>query len=224
MSKEKVEETVAEAAAGQESADPPAEDAAAGTELESGSETGEESLEIRVARLAEEVRELREQRLRALAEVENIRRRAERDRQEAHLYGASRLARDLLTVYDNLERALAHVDESLRASAKDFIEGVELTRRELLAAFARNNIEIIEPRPGERFDPHLHEAVYEAPIPGAEPGTITEVIQAGFTINGRLLRPARVGVAKAAPATESGTAQGAGKGDPQSGDAGNGEG
>ncbi len=145
-----------------------------------------------------------------MAETENVRRRAERDRKDAELYGGTRLARDLLAVHDNLDRALGHVDDELRAQAENFIEGVELTQRELLNAFAKHKIEKIVPEPGEKFDPHRHQAMFEAPVPGAEPGTVIEVMQAGFTIADRLLRPAMVGVARAvseakeAPEAEAG--------------------
>ncbi|MHA1527944.1 MAG: nucleotide exchange factor GrpE [Alphaproteobacteria bacterium] len=152
-----------------------------------------------VAELEAECIRLKDRLLRALAESENVRRRAERDRKDAETYGGTRLARDLLAVHDNLDRALSHVDEALREQAKGFIEGMELTRRELLAAFAKHKIEKVSPATGEKFDPHRHQAMFEAPVPGAEPGTVIEVMQAGFTIANRLLRPALVGVARAAP-------------------------
>jgi molecular chaperone GrpE len=152
-----------------------------------------------VAELEAECMRLKDRLLRALAESENVRRRAERDRKDAETYGGTRLARDLLAVHDNLDRALSHVDDALRDQAKGFIEGMEMTRRELLAAFAKHRIEKVNPAKGEKFDPHRHQAMFEAPIPDAEPGTVIEVMQAGFTIAGRLLRPAQVGVARAAP-------------------------
>jgi molecular chaperone GrpE len=150
-----------------------------------------------IGQLEAECMQLKDKLLRALAESENIRRRAERDRKDAETYGGTRLARDLLAVHDNLARALSHVDDALRDQAKGFIEGVELTQRELLNAFAKHKIEKVSPAMGEKFDPNRHQAVFEAPIPGAEPGTVIEVMQAGFTIADRLLRPALVGVAKA---------------------------
>lgn len=156
-----------------------------------------------VAQLEAEVAELRDRLLRALAENENVRRRAERDRQEAADFGGTRLARDLLAVFDNLERALSHADDEARAHAGPLIEGIELTRRELLNAFAKHRIEMFAPEAGDRFDPHMEQAMYEAPVPGAEPGTVIEVIQAGFTIAGRLLRPALVGVARASAQSEA---------------------
>jgi len=152
-----------------------------------------------IAQLEAERDELKDKLLRALAEAENTRRRAERDRRDAETYGGTRLARNLLAVHDSLDRALAHVDDKLRAEAEGFIEGVELTQRELLNAFAKHKIEKVSPAMGEKFDPNLHQAMFEAPIPGATPGTVIEIMQAGFTIAGRLLRPALVAVAKAVP-------------------------
>ena len=179
-------------------------------ELESKPESRPESSEVMpglaeqvevevIAQLEAECIQLKDRLLRALAESENVRRRAERDRQDAETYGGTRLARDLLAVHDNLDRALSHVDDAQREQAKGFIEGVELTLRELLSAFAKHRIEKVSPAMGEKFDPNRHQAMFEAPIPGAEPGTVIEVMQAGFNIAGRLLRPALVGVARAVP-------------------------
>ena len=180
-------------------------------------ETGAAAAATILAALKAERDELKDRLLRALAETENVRRRAERDRKDAEAYGGTRLARDMLTVHDNLARALAHVDDAMRESAKSFIEGVELTQRELLHAFAKHKIEKVSPAVGERFDPNRHQAMFEAPIPGATPGAVIEVVQAGFIIGDRLLRPALVGVAKAAPApveddTEEETAEAEDKG------------
>jgi molecular chaperone GrpE len=152
-----------------------------------------------IAQLQAECAELKDKLLRALAETENVRRRAERDRKDAEAYGGTRLARDIMSVHDNLGRALAHVDDAMRAQATSLIEGVEMTQRELLSAFAKHKIEMVNPVIGEKFDPNLHQAMFEAPIPGATPGAIIEVMQPGFTIATRLLRPAMVGVAKAMP-------------------------
>ena len=109
------------------------------------------------------------------------------------------MARDLLSVYDNLDRALKAADDEMREKASAFIEGVELTQRELLNAFTKHKIEKVRPELGEKFDPNRHQAMFEAPIPGAEPGTVIEAMQDGFVIADRLLRPAMVGIAKAAP-------------------------
>ncbi|MEM6971640.1 MAG: nucleotide exchange factor GrpE [Pseudomonadota bacterium] len=151
-----------------------------------------------IAALTAEREQLKDKLMRALAEAENVRRRAERDRKDAEAYGGTKLARDLLSVHDNLERALASADEALREQHAAFVEGVDLTLRELVNAFAKHKIEKTVPEKGEKFDPNLHQAMFEAPIPGAEPGTVIEVMTVGFTISGRLLRPAMVGVARAA--------------------------
>jgi molecular chaperone GrpE len=149
--------------------------------------------------LSAERDELKDKLMRALAEAENTRRRAERDRKDAEAFGGTKLARDLLEVHDNFDRALASADEAAKEHAAGLIEGVELTQKGLLSAFAKHKIEKVTPEPGEKFDPNLHQAMFEAPVPGAEPNTVIEVMQSGFTIAGRLLRPALVGVAKAAP-------------------------
>ena len=150
-----------------------------------------------IAALEAERDELRDRLMRALAEAENIRKRAERDRKDAEAYGGTRLARDVLAVHDNLARAVASVDEDLKEKAAALIEGVELTQKELLSAFAKHRIEPIAPELGEKFDPKLHQAMFEAPVPHARPGCVIQVMQDGFTISDRLLRPAMVGVAAA---------------------------
>jgi molecular chaperone GrpE len=158
------------------------------------------------AALRGEVAELKDRLLRALADVENIRKRAERDRRDAELYGATRFARDLLSVYDNFDRALDNVTDGVRQAAPGLIEGIELTRRDLLSAFERHKIAKVEPKPGDRFDPKLHQAMFEAPVPGTKAGDIIQVMGVGFTIGDRLLRPAQVGVSAGGPAVPGGTA------------------
>jgi molecular chaperone GrpE len=152
------------------------------------------------AALKAENADLRDRLLRALADVENIRKRAERDRRDAELYAATRFARDLLTVHDNFDRAMDNVSDSVREAAPGLIEGIELTRRELLAVFEKHRIVKLEPAPGERFDPKLHQAMFEAPVPGTRAGEIIQVMGVGFTIGDRLLRPAQVGVSSGGPA------------------------
>lgn len=159
----------------------------------------EEETALRIAELEAERDALTDKWKCAVAEAENVRRRAERDKKDAQAYGGTRLARDLLSVHDNLERAMKAADDDMRKQAAAFIEGVELTQRELLNAFAKHKIEQVTPEPGEKFDPNRHQAMFEAPIPGAEPGTVIECMQDGFVIADRLLRPALVGVAKAGP-------------------------
>lgn len=148
-----------------------------------------------IAALEAERDELKDRLVRAYAEMENLRKRAERDVKDAQAYAGAKLARDVLPVHDNLGRALETADEAMRAAAGPLVEGVELTRRELLSAFQKHAIEPVSPEIGARFDPKLHEAMFEAPVSGAEPGTVIQVMETGFTISGRLLRPARVGVA-----------------------------
>jgi molecular chaperone GrpE len=154
------------------------------------------------AALRGEVAELKDRLLRALADVENIRKRADRDRRDAELYGATRFARDLLSVYDNFDRALDNVTDEVRQAAPGLIEGIELTRRDLLSAFERHRIVKVEPKPGDRFDPKLHQAMFEAPVPGTKAGDIIQVMGVGFTIGDRLLRPAQVGVSAGGPVVQ----------------------
>lgn len=138
--------------------------------------------------------ELRDRFMRALADAENSRKRSEKDRREAENYGGSKLARDMLPVYDNMKRALeAATDEQKEVSAA-LIEGVELTMRELLNVFKKHGIEIIAPEVGDQFDPQMHQAMFEAPVPGTKAGDIIQVAAEGFMLHDRLLRPAQVGV------------------------------
>jgi len=155
------------------------------------------------AALRAEIADLKDRLLRALADTENLRKRAERDRRDAELYGATRFARDMLSLHDNLDRALDNATDVVRETAPGLVEGIELTRRELLNAFERNKIQKVEPRPGERFDPKLHQAMFEAPVPGTKAGDIIQVMSPGFTIADRLLRPAQVGVSAGGPAMPS---------------------
>jgi len=147
-----------------------------------------------VAQLTAERDTYKDRFMRALADAENARKRGERDRREAEQYGGSRLARDLLPVYDNLHRALAAVSDDQRESDAALIEGVELTLRELQNVFARHGITVIRPAIGETFDPQHHEAMFEAPVPNTRAGDIIQVMADGFMLHDRLLRPAQVGV------------------------------
>ncbi len=132
--------------------------------------------------------------MRALADAENSRKRAERDRREAEQYGGARLARDLLPVYDALKRALDAATEDHRARAAALIDGVELTLRELVNVFSRHGLQAIAPKTGDQFDPQQHQAMFEAPVPGTRAGEIIQVMAEGFMLHDRLLRPAQVGV------------------------------
>lgn len=138
--------------------------------------------------------DLRDKFMRALADAENSRKRADRDRREAEQYGGSRLARDLLPVYDNLRRALDGATDDQRAAAAAFFEGVELTMRELTNVFAKHGLTTISPKIGDRFDPAVHQAMFEAPVPGTKAGDLIQVMTEGFMLHDRLLRPAQVGV------------------------------
>ncbi|MDQ1901280.1 nucleotide exchange factor GrpE [Paracoccus sp. WLY502] len=147
-----------------------------------------------IAALTAERDELRDKWMRALADAENSRKRADKDRREAEQYGGSRLARDLLPVHDALTRALDAAGEEQRAAASALIEGVELTLRELNNVFAKHGIAVITPKPGDKFDPSEHEAMFEAAVPGTIAGEIIQVMDNGFRLHDRLLRPAKVGV------------------------------
>lgn len=149
-------------------------------------------LEARIAELNEQV-------LRGLADIENTRRRAVRDREDALQYGVARFARDILAVADNLQRALSAFSQEIRTDlpehATALLSGIEATERDLMAIFDRHKITPINPK-GQKFDPNLHEAMFDIPSDDASPGTIIEVVEIGYMLDERLLRPARVGVAK----------------------------
>ncbi|MEL6550772.1 MAG: nucleotide exchange factor GrpE [Pseudomonadota bacterium] len=132
--------------------------------------------------------------MRALADAENARKRSDRDRREAENYGGSKLARDLLPVYDNMKRALTAAAEAEGDANKALLEGVELTMRELVNTFKKHGIEPISPEVGDKFDPQHHQAMFEAPVPGTKAGDIIQVAAEGFMLHDRLLRPAQVGV------------------------------
>ncbi|PLS22764.1 nucleotide exchange factor GrpE [Amylibacter cionae] len=147
-----------------------------------------------VEQLQAEVAQLKDRLMRALAEQENLRKRAERDRRDAEQYGGQKLARDLLSVNDNMKRALETVTDEQREANKGLIEGIELTQRELLSAFATHKIVPVSPAVGDKFDPNIHQAMFEAPFPDVKAGHILQVMNEGFMIGDRLLRPAQVGV------------------------------
>jgi len=150
--------------------------------------------------LLAEVAELKDKLLRAFAETENMRRRFEREREDTAKYAVTKFARDLTSVADNLRRAIDTVPEETRANDEavaNLLAGVELTERELLAAFEKAGITKIAPAVGEKADPHRHEVLFEVPGTGQPAGSIVQVIQTGYQIADRLLRAAKVGVAKA---------------------------
>ena len=147
-----------------------------------------------VEELQAEVAGLKDRLMRALAEQENLRKRADRDRRDAETYGGQKLARDLLSVNDNMKRALETITDDQREANKGLIDGIELTQRELLSAFATNKIIPVTPAVGDKFDPNVHQAMFEAPFPDVKAGHILQVLNEGFMIGDRLLRPAQVGV------------------------------
>lgn len=163
------------------------------------SQTAGATPDERIAKLEAELAESKDRLLRTLAEGENQRRRAEREREDARRYAASAFAKDLLDVADNLRRALASVapEKVQDEQVKNLLEGVAATERALLAAFERNGLKRIEPEIGERFDHNLHQAMFEVEKSGRPAGSIVQVLQAGYQMHDRLLRPALVGVAKA---------------------------
>jgi len=147
---------------------------------------------------------LKDKILRTLAEMENLRRRTEREVADAKLYGVTAFARDMLTFADNLRRAIDSVPPEIRKGAdgplKTMIEGIELTERDFLARLARHGVKKLEPL-GQKFDPNLHEALFEVPDSSVPNGTIVQVVEAGYAIGERVLRPAKVGVARGGPKT-----------------------
>jgi len=172
-----------------------AEEPAAQGEAEDAAAAGPD-----IAALEAENADLKDRLLRAAAEMENTRKRAERKAADDARYAVSSFARDMLEVSDNLRRAVATLKPEEREAAADGVkamaEGVEMTERQLLATFERHGIKEITPKPGERFDPNLHEAMFEVPGTEHPTGSVVHVLEAGYMIGDRLLRAARVGVAK----------------------------
>jgi molecular chaperone GrpE len=163
-------------------------------------EAEESSPETRVTELEAELAEYKDRLLRALAETENVRRRAQREREDASKYAVAGFAKDLLSAADNLRRALESLPET---EAKDertrgLLAGVAATERELLGVFERHGIKRIDPK-GECFDHNFHQAIFETERPDQPSGSVVEVLQPGYVLHDRLLRPAMVGVAKGGP-------------------------
>ena len=194
MAEAETNETTTAEAAGPAPGSP--EDAATGGPGTNGADANgaEVSAFDEVEALRAERDEMRDRFMRALAEAENVRKRADRDRREGEQYGGSRLARDMLPVFDNLSRALETAGEEQRVAAGALIEGVELTLRELISVLGRHGVEAITPEVGDRFDPQQHQAMFEAPVPGTKAGEVIQVMTRGFVLHDRLLRPAQVGV------------------------------
>src|SRR5437763_7738925 len=172
-------------------------DAAAPETAKSGAATPDP-----VAELTKEAAELKDRLLRTLADMENLRRRTDREVADARVYGVTNFARDILAVADNMERAMKALDDEIRekadAGVKALLDGVELTERELIKVMEKHGVRKIEPM-GQKFDPNLHQAMFELPDPSVPAGTVVQVMQPGYKIGERVLRPALVGVSKGGP-------------------------
>lgn len=167
----------------------------------------DETPEQAIERLTAEAEQWKDAALRAKAEAENTKRRVERELNDGKAYAITRFARDLLGVADNLGRALAVTpDEAADPALKNLSLGIEMTERELIAAFDRNGLKRIHPLSGDKFDPHVHQAVSEIPAEGIAPGAVAQVMQTGYELFGRVLRPAMVMVAAKPVAAASGAA------------------
>lgn len=180
-----------------------ANDSAAPVDLETSEDvSGAAEVPDPVARLEAEKTDLKEKLLRTLADMENLRRRTEREIADARAYAVTNFARDMLTVADNTRRALESVPEDARGEGQGalnaFIEGIELTERDLLKSLERHGVKRLDPQ-GQKFDPHLHQAMFEVPNADVPNGTVVQVVQTGYVIGDRVLRPALVGVAKGGP-------------------------
>src|SRR5689334_3479736 len=175
---------------------------APGSRNENGTEAAGTAAGDPTAVLAKEVADLKDRLLRTLAEMENLRRRTEREVADARVYGVTSFARDILAVADNMERAMKALDDEIRekadAGVKALLDGVELTERELIKAMEKHGVKKLEPQ-GQKFDPNLHQAMLEIPDASVPAGTVVQIMQPGYTIGERVLRPALVGIAKGGP-------------------------
>jgi molecular chaperone GrpE len=162
-----------------------------------------------VQQLTEEIAQLKEQMLRVAADAENTKRRTEREANDARAYAINKFATDLMGVADNLARALQHAPKDAEdAAVKNLAVGLEMTEKALLGAFERNGLKRVEPARGDKFDPHQHEAMMEQPADDLAPGQVMQVLQAGYEIFGRLLRPAMVVVSSKASKVATGASDG----------------
>jgi molecular chaperone GrpE len=164
-----------------------------------------------LAKLMAENTALKDQAMRYAAEAENTRRRAEREANDARAYAIQKFARDLLDAADNLSRAVQHAPrEVVDATVSNFVMGVEMSDKALQTAFERNGLKRVEPRRGDKFDPHLHQAMMEQPAEGVPPGGVIQVLQPGYELFGRIVRPAMVAVTPKGGAPEAPAAADAG--------------
>jgi molecular chaperone GrpE len=163
-----------------------------------GEAAAEDPQEAELVSLRLQLGEAQEKMLRSLAEVDNIRKRMQKESADAKRYAASSFAKDMVVILDDLRRSLQAIspeDEGIyNSSAQMFLEGVKMIARSFEGALERQGLTKIEPQVGDKFDPNVHEALFEAKDTGAEPGTIAQVVEIGYMISDRLLRPARVGV------------------------------
>ena len=161
-----------------------------------------EAAELRIAELEKESGEMKDQLLRTIAEMENLRRRTEKEIRDAKQYSVANFARDMLAVADNLRRGLEVIPEEERTNAegalKALLEGTEMTEREMLKTLEKHGVKKLNPE-GEKFDPNYHQAMFEVPNPNVPNNSVLQVVQAGYVIGTRVLRPAMVGVAKGGP-------------------------
>lgn len=160
--------------------------------------------------LDRELADMKDRLLRTLAEMENLRKRTEREVADARTYGVTNFARDILTVADNMHRAMSALDDELRATAdasvKSLLDGVELTERELLNVLEKHGVKKLDPM-NQKFDPNRHQAMYEVEDASVPSGTVVQVVQAGYTIGERVLRPALVAVSKGGPKVAAASAE-----------------
>jgi molecular chaperone GrpE len=172
-----------------------------------GAPAAESAADPRIAELEAKLAEVTDKALRALAEADNVRKRSEKERQDTAKFAVSSFAREVLPVADNLRRALAAITPEQQAeneALKNIYIGVEATERELFRALEKNGVKKIDAL-DQKFDPNFHEVMFEADVPGKPPGTVIQILEPGYTIHERLLRPARVGVAKGGEAPSGST-------------------
>ncbi len=170
------------------------EQGAEGPEVEPGAAAADPEIAAELAALQTEREELQDRLMRALADAENARKRADKDRRDAETYGGTRIVRDMLPVYDSLQRALSAAQGAEGGGDSAVTEGIELTLRELVKILERHGVTRIAPAAGDPFDPQHHEAMFEASVPDIPAGNVIQVMAEGFMLHDRLLRPAQVGV------------------------------
>jgi molecular chaperone GrpE len=179
----------------------PLDDTAPPNEPGAAAAPGDQAAAV-IQEIGKENAELRDRLLRTLAEMENLRKRTEREVADARTYGISSFARDILGVADNMHRALEALDAEIRDKANDsvkgLLDGVELTERALLSALEKHGVKRFDPA-GQKFDPNRHQAMFEIEDPSVPAGTVVQVVQAGYLIGDRVLRPALVAVSKGGP-------------------------